>query len=162
MAGKPELCLSRPGEREPEPPHRAANLTNGQLGLHSHQPKLLQESRERGHHRGDSAWDRLGGTKRRERRWALVYEGGGAVIRWRAGGIWRKLHFKFSLSSAFLHSCRCSQRHWLSNHALQPSVILSKRSRTSLLAHDISFWTVSPILQHEIVYICLKADVNDH
>lgn len=54
MAGRPELCLSRPGEREPEPPHGAANLTNGQLGLHSHQPKLLQESPEKWHHRGDT------------------------------------------------------------------------------------------------------------
>lgn len=47
MAGRPELCLSGPGEREPEPPHRATNLTNGQLGLRSHKPRLLQEGLEK-------------------------------------------------------------------------------------------------------------------
>lgn len=47
MAGRPELCLSGPGEREPEPPHRATNLTNGQLRLRSHKPKLLQEGPEK-------------------------------------------------------------------------------------------------------------------
>lgn len=53
MAGRPELCLSGPGEKEPEPPHRAANLTNGRLRLRSHQPKLLQEGPEKRHHSGD-------------------------------------------------------------------------------------------------------------
>lgn len=53
MAGRPELCLSKPREREPEPPHRAANLTNGRLRLCSHQPKRLQEGPEKWHRRGD-------------------------------------------------------------------------------------------------------------
>lgn len=53
MAGRPEHCVSRPGEREPEPPNRAANLTNGLVRLRSHQPQLLQESPEKWHRRGD-------------------------------------------------------------------------------------------------------------
>lgn len=78
-----ELCLSRPGEREPEPPHRAANLTNGEFGPYSHHPELLQESPEKWHHRGDT----LPGTGWRDalkrwekeseegRNWGVVVEG---------------------------------------------------------------------------------------
>lgn len=67
MAGRPEHCLSRPGEREPEPPNRAANLTNGLVRLRSHQPQLLQESPEKWHRRGDLPQVRGGLAKRLER-----------------------------------------------------------------------------------------------
>lgn len=54
MAGRPEFCLSEPREGEPEPPHRAANLTNGQTSaLFPPAPNSSKKGPEKRHHRGD-------------------------------------------------------------------------------------------------------------
>lgn len=55
MAGRPEFCLSELREGEPEPPHRAANLTNGQTSaLFPPVPNSSKKGPEKRHHRGDN------------------------------------------------------------------------------------------------------------